>query len=184
MEDHKDVTEVKRITLKKAIIIALTIFMVVGALICCLSIISYKNLTNAHKKALKQWVNNLINKKQVEEDEYLNSCESNLKRLATALEMYSQDYNGDYPPSLKLMDQFYGGCDTTHVHEFDENGETIVNTLICPKSSYDYIYKVSNNFKNYTLWCGKEKTHVKSGKVYKEGCWPQYSPGKRIMYKP
>lgn len=55
----------------------------------------------------------------------LNGCESNLKNLATALEMYATDNDGNYPPDIKfLKDQGY-----------------IRQQPVCPYSKREYSYK-------------------------------------------
>jgi hypothetical protein len=37
----------------------------------------------------------------------LTACKSNLKNLGTALEMYSCDYDGHYPPTMTLLTPNY-----------------------------------------------------------------------------
>ena len=94
----------------------------------------------------------------------LACCESNLKNIATALEMYATDYKGDYPSSLEqLIDKHY-----------------IKAIPACPHTFAPYKYTFNREPDNFTIWCGKPKAHINTGTVSKEGCWPQYSPGEGI----
>jgi len=64
------------------------------------------------------------------------ACESNLKNLATALEMYACDYGGDYPRDLSYIDGIY-----------------IKKIPLCPITGYEYNYSASLAPDNYTIYC-------------------------------
>lgn len=102
----------------------------------------------------------------------LATCESNLKNIATALEMYAADYKEHYPPSLDYL-----------TREID-NGPYIKELPKCPASNSLYTYEYCISPDNFTLWCGKAGFHFRVGEVSEEGNWPQYTPAKGIMYKP
>lgn len=68
----------------------------------------------------------------------LAACESNLKNIATSLEMYSTDYNGNYP---------YGSttADTVLTPNY-------MRTLpVCPIDSLSYVYDATNIPAAYTI---------------------------------
>ena len=98
------------------------------------------------------------------------ACESHLKDYALALDYYARNNDGLYPHNLEELEEKY-----------------IPGELICPKSHEKYGYCCDNSTKNFTLWCPVPNTHtsLKGWPRYgwKEGCWPQYSPGEGIMYK-
>ena len=99
------------------------------------------------------------------------ACESNLKNIATALEMYATDNEGKYPPSLRLLVE-------------NSDYQYIKKIPVCPSSHSSYGYEVSQDSYNFTLWCGKERSHSKTYPYNKNGCWPQYTPGEGIILKP
>lgn len=102
---------------------------------------------------------------------YLTACESNLKNISTALEMYATDNTGDYPPSLEYL-----------THSEETTGSYMKTIPICPSSrakiSYSYIRADSPD--NFTIWCNKPDAHKNTD--LKTG-WPQYSPGQGLKTK-
>ena len=103
----------------------------------------------------------------------LAACESNLKNIATALEMYATDFNGDYPPSLDYLTMNYPG-----------GGAYMKALPNCPAIPTEgYIYESANDPDNFTLVCGASKGHINTGTVSSEGHWPQYTPGEGIRLK-
>jgi len=103
----------------------------------------------------------------------LACCESNMKNIATALEMYATDYKGDYPPSLEYLTM-----------PVSPSGGSYMKALpLCPSSKKPYTYACADNPDNFTLWCSKEKSHIATGTVSSDGCWPQYTPGQGITLK-
>jgi len=106
----------------------------------------------------------------------LAACESNLKNIATALEMYATDYSGAYPPSLDYLTRYdsYEGYSSGYMKTLPK----------CPSdTTASYHYEVFDNPDNFTLCCGKEKAHIATGTVSSEGCWPQYTPGEGVKLK-
>ncbi len=102
------------------------------------------------------------------------ACESNLKNIATALEMYATDNEGYYPPSLEYLTKG------------DKNGDVYIGNRVkampeCPVSLTGYKYVFSSKPNNFTLCCGVENSHSAIG--CPEGCWPQYTPGRGLEYK-
>ena len=100
----------------------------------------------------------------------LAACESNLKNIGTALEMYAADYGGNYPPSLVYLTDYNYFKVLPH----------------CPtKSNSPYLYEVNSDFDYYTLTCGgKPKCHIETGTVAKTGSWPQYVPYNGVILRP
>ncbi len=100
----------------------------------------------------------------------LAGCESNIKCLATALDMYATDNMGVYPPSLDK------------ITESNPDGGYMKIIPICPasrlKCSYGYI--VSTNPNNFTMWCKGVNTHWNAGGS--DG-YPQYTPGQGLILK-
>jgi len=104
-------------------------------------------------------------------DGKLACCENNLKNLATEMEIYYTDNNSVYPSTLYSVLQ----------------NKTMKNIPDCPgynkyyyihfnqkKNSYSYIYKVSDDFQNYTLWCTYK--HIGQSRGY-----PMYTPYKGLI---
>jgi prepilin-type N-terminal cleavage/methylation domain-containing protein len=82
------------------------------------------------------------------------SCESNLKNLATAAELYSTENQSRYPTAIaKLVPQY------------------IVSLPICPSCMQGYSYSFTTVPDAYTLWCGTAQAHAMAGKP--DG-FPQY----------
>ena len=87
----------------------------------------------------------------------LTACKSNLKNIGTALEMYSTDYQGHYPPQLSLLAPTY-----------------LKQIPTCPAagtSTYGAGYQVSTNPDHYTVVCtGRHHGPVRQGLNF-----PQYT---------
>jgi len=100
----------------------------------------------------------------------LAACESNMKNLATAMEMYAEDNKGHYPPDLSYLTDNKTG--NTYMKKMPE----------CPVylTGYEYIYATSPD--NFTLWCKQKDAHIKA--LHKEGSWPQYNPGQGLILPP
>jgi len=104
---------------------------------------------------------------------YLAACESNLKNIATALEMYATDNEGYYPPSLEYLKM-----------NITPSGGSYVKWLpLCPSCKKPYNYEYADHPDNFTLCCGGGQAHIATGTVSSEGYWPQYTPGKGIELK-
>ncbi|MEQ8186537.1 MAG: serine/threonine-protein kinase [Candidatus Eremiobacterota bacterium] len=100
----------------------------------------------------------------------LAACESNLKNIATALEMYATDNTGDYPHDLLYL--------TT----LQPVGGYMKTIPMCPASRGNtfYLYTRADNPDNFTLWCSHPDAHEYAG--LKTG-WPQYTPGQGLKTK-
>ncbi len=68
---------------------------------------------------------------------YSTACKSNLKNIGTAMEMYSSDSQGRYPPALKYITPYYL--------------KTIPTCASAGKATYGYIYTTEPDI--YTAWC-------------------------------
>ena len=110
----------------------------------------------------------------------LAACESNIKNIATALEMYATDNKGYYPPSLDriavesgtfrpMMDKI-PLCPARY--DWDNK---LYNKIRPPDKSPHYLYTVSGNFDNFTLCCNTPNIHRRIKKGTRNDCWPQYS---------
>lgn len=96
----------------------------------------------------------------------LASCESNLKNIATSLEMYATDNMGDYPPDINfLTEQGYSE-----------------KLPVCSYSKKAYGYAVNSTPDNFTLWCTEPNSHLGSS-IPEGGGYPQYTPGEGIKLK-
>jgi tRNA A-37 threonylcarbamoyl transferase component Bud32 len=93
-------------------------------------------------------------------------CESNLKKIATALEMYAEDNKGYYPPEFSYL---------------TKNSKYMKSSPLCSRyyTGYEYIY--SNETHNFTIFCKELDVHIWAG--MKEGSWPQYSPSGGLILK-
>ena len=101
----------------------------------------------------------------------LAACESNLKNIATALEMYATDNRGDYPLSLDYLTEPVAG-----------GGSYMRSIPVCPSCGKDYIYKMELSPDNFLLMCGGENAHIETDTV-DEGHFPIYSPGEGIALR-
>ena len=101
---------------------------------------------------------------------HLAACDSNIKNLATALEMYGTDNKGVYPLKLDKLTEVTG------------TGGYMKIIPICPSSrkvpSYGYISASVPD--NYTIWCTGVKAHIGAGIP---GGYPQYAPGWGLILK-
>jgi len=101
-------------------------------------------------------------------------CISNLKNIAAALEMYAEDNEGHYPPSLDHLTQNPG--DVPYIKKLP----------VCSHHQSSYDYNFNSGPDNFTIWCAKPEAH-RTYRFYTydlmpEGeCWPQYSPGEGII---
>ena len=102
------------------------------------------------------------------------ACESNLKNIATALEMYATDYKGEYPPSLDYLTANLGG----------QWGSYMKSIPLCPSCEKPYNYqKVEVDGSGvFILYCGGTNAHSATGKVG-DGNFPQYTPLKGILLR-
>ncbi|MCL5773287.1 MAG: hypothetical protein M1536_02770 [Firmicutes bacterium] len=93
------------------------------------------------------------------------SCESNLKNVSTALEMYATDNQGHYPASLSQIVPAY-----------------LRSIPACPaagKDTYSSSYTSSQNPDAYTFYCsGDNHKEVNAGENY-----PQYSSSQGLIQK-
>lgn len=92
--------------------------------------------------------------------------------------MYATDYKGRYPTSLELLKK-----------TSNRDGYTYMKvTLTCLACEKPYGYNCNDAPDNYTLWCGKEKSHIDIKieppfEISPEGCWPQYTLVGGLMSK-
>ncbi|MEQ8168298.1 MAG: serine/threonine-protein kinase [Candidatus Eremiobacterota bacterium] len=97
----------------------------------------------------------------------LASCESNIKNLAAALEMYATDNRGYYPPALSYL-------------TYDKNGGPYIKHIYtCPVylTGYKYVYATSPD--NFTICCEYNNAHRNA--LREDGSWPQYTPGRGLI---
>lgn len=91
----------------------------------------------------------------------LTACKSNLKNIATALEMWSTDNSGEYPPSLsQLVPDYLRMIPTCPAAEADTYSQTY---RLSKSKKYDYTY--------YEVYC-KGHHHAKAGS---EEDYPRYN---------
>jgi hypothetical protein len=112
-------------------------------------------------------------RKMARETAILAGCESNMKNIATALEMYATDYsitkNGKtayyYPANLNMISPEY------------------IRTLpTCPKCNTQYLYVQLEGKTSYIVFCPGNGVHNKTGKVSPTGNFPQYTPDKGLIF--
>jgi type II secretion system protein G len=99
----------------------------------------------------------------------LAACESNIKNLATALEMYATDNTGTYPTTLTQLTSGVGGG--------------YMKTIpLCPssRSANSYGYSAATVPDNFTNWCQGTSSHASAGMV---NGYPQYAPGQGLILK-
>jgi len=124
--------------------------MIIVAIICILFSILIPNFMKARQAGIAE------------------QCESSLKVIATALEMYYTD-NQYYPPDLSYL-------------TVNKNISYLKHLPICFASrDLPYKYEVNSKHNNYTLSCGGAGVHTMA---YPNslGNFPQYTPGKGIIW--
>jgi len=101
----------------------------------------------------------------------LSECQRNLADLGRALEKYAEDHDSSYPASInRLIEKTGTGC---YLDELP----------VCPACKKPYLYSQGESSYDYILCCGKERSHIMSGLVSKEGNWPQYTPRDGVKLK-
>jgi len=101
----------------------------------------------------------------------LEECESNLKNIATALEMYATDNYGDYPPSLSYLIADSAGY-----------GVYIKTLPVCPACQESYRYESCSMPDNFSLFCGGGNAHISTQEV-DEGYYPLYTSQQGIQLR-
>lgn len=106
----------------------------------------------------------------------ITACKSNLKNLATALEMYSSDNRGHYPESLdKLIPGNYlrkiPTCPSRHFWGRD-------------MSSHDYTYEVVSKPANFSMVCKGDHTEAYRGFSGDPHGYPQYQSTTGLLDHP
>lgn len=100
------------------------------------------------------------------------ACKSNLKNIGTALEMYSTDYEGRYPPSMDCLTRKVGNM-----------GPYLTRIPMCPaaqRDTYSSSYQVSSAPDMYTFWCQGENHRA----VRLPANYPAYSAMEGLMERP
>ena len=122
-------------------------------------------------------------------------CDVNLKNIAANLEIYATDNNGRYPLRLdKLVETGYVKTLPTCPGRGHFSGILVWPVTVWPDfiigmdeghgKPYGYTASSPDSINTYTMWCGHPKTHSNTDLVLKDGCWPQYTPDKGVMFKP
>ncbi len=102
-------------------------------------------------------------------------CCSNLKNLATALQMYADDNEGFYPPRLEMITPNY----MTHLPACKAY-EAKYDIITRKRPGYDETYWVNSNFTIYSCYCGS-RDHKPD---YVPDNYPQYSSIRGLTIKP
>lgn len=114
-----------------------------------LSIFSNSQAREFAKKEIKEAILSAVQAEQKHANDFAK-CESNLKNLGTACEMYATDNGGRYPFTLtKLTDGYYG------MQPYMKSIPT------CPTCDSSYSYESNQNPDVYTLQCNGD--HRKLG---------------------
>jgi len=108
----------------------------------------------------------------------LSGCESNIKNIATALEMYGKDNNNTYPDDLTDLTRSIEGGGYMKTIPVCPSTPRGLSALIQGTDSSAYKYKTSSNLNNFTIWCtvGHPGCGMEPG-------YPQYSPGEGLIIK-
>ena len=113
----------------------------------------------------------------------LAACESNLKNIATAIEMYASDNEFYYPPSLDYLTMNHSGTHYIRSLPGCPGPADVWRAFSFGDKLKRYNYIPSDNYDNFTLTCPCSEVHIETGTVSSKGCWPQYTPGEGIKLK-
>ncbi|MGE0491095.1 MAG: hypothetical protein AB7S38_17945 [Vulcanimicrobiota bacterium] len=97
----------------------------------------------------------------------LTACKSNLKNMGTALEMYSTDWSGRYPPDIRLLTPNY-----------------LKTVPTCPgagSDTYTSTYRWHAEPDAYTIFCRGENHHSAS---IRTANYPQYTAVQGLIERP
>lgn len=111
-----------------------------------------------------------FNYKRAKAQESLTRCMSNIKNIATALEMFATDNFGDYPQTLDIL--------TNPINSGE--GRYILKLPHCPACGKDYIYEKDQNI--FELKCGGFNAHIDTEYIGK-GYYPAYIPTLGFIHK-
>ncbi|MEQ8222826.1 MAG: hypothetical protein ABRQ37_11025 [Candidatus Eremiobacterota bacterium] len=120
---------------------------------------------------------------------HLNGCKTNLKNMVSSLELYAQNNKGYYPPSLDRLvvksGTFRPLLDKIPLcpARYDWDNKLYNKKRLSDKSPH-YLYTVSKNFDNFTLYCNTPNIHKRVKKGTRNDCWPQYSSRSGLLSGP
>ncbi|MGC8816149.1 MAG: DUF1559 domain-containing protein, partial [bacterium] len=81
----------------------------------------------------------------------LTACKSNLKNISTAVETYSNDYDGLYPGNSTTLTEIKSGA-ANGIGTLQD--QYISKTLLCPAAAQRYQYALSNaSGTGYWIYC-------------------------------
>ena len=135
---ENNLSEAKGVKLGAAIAIPFAFCIGIGIL-ALLSTILAPNSISAGRLAASEAI-------LAREKGYLAACESNLKNIGTALEMWSADHKGQFPHNLSDLTE-------------GENGGYLPELPVCPaagQDTYSVSYKRSPDGKRFTIYCSGE----------------------------
>lgn len=111
----------------------------------------------------------------------LSVCKSNLKVLATALEMYASDNEKLYPPDLQtliapgLYLKTLPECASKHNRiGFRRDGRVELKNWKGGPTDADYHYSVSSKPAAFSLYCRRDHSEAYAGFNADPRCYPQY----------
>ncbi len=107
-------------------------------------------------------------------------CQSNIKNLGTALEMYSDDNEGKFPDRLQQLCPEYLREIPLCVRGIEKDSfAAAYYCKVCGLSTGDYVYLVSDDCRRFTMYCsGNNHRNVGVGENY-----PQYNSETGLVAK-
>ena len=126
------------------------------------------------------YMGNLVGFNSLVVRNHYTRCQSNLKNLGTALEMYSTDNEGLYPESLsQLTPRYLKEIPRCFPGKHSKKAIRIYKRLRKVNLG-DYRYKRSHNMANYTIYCNSEN-HSQLG--IKDD-YPRYTSASGLTARP
>lgn len=106
-------------------------------------------------------------------------CQSNMKQIGTALELYSQDNEGLYPPKMEMLMPKYIDKIPRCPGKDMQGKEWSIGRILPGRGRYEQTYRAGNGYESYTFYC-RGLRHSAVGIPFNH---PQYSSEEGVIMR-